>query len=262
MNSHIVTSDSVRISYELTGDPSGAPLIFLHSLGSDHNQWRPQIDALSDEYQVLAVDTRGHGTSDAPAGDYMLDRMATDVIEIADSVGLETFHLCGLSVGGLMAQWIALHHGDRLRTLSLANTAAKIGSAEVWNERATIALTNGVGSMVDVILARWFLPTFAAQRPDLMASLTATLTATQAQGYAGTCAALGRADLRSEVQNITAKTLLVASSDDTATPPADLEFLHASIAGSTYRLISDAAHISNLEDSDQFTHLLRTHLAQ
>jgi 3-oxoadipate enol-lactonase len=262
MNSHIVTSDSVRIAYELTGNQNGEPLIFLHSLGSDHNQWRPQVDALNDEFHVLAIDACGHGQSDAPSGNYTLDRMATDVIEVADSVGMSTFHLCGLSVGGLMAQWIALHHGDRLRTLTLANTAAKIGSAEVWNERATIALTNGVGSTVDVILARWFLPAFAAQHPDLMASLAATLTATSSVGYAGTCAALSQADLRSDVHTITAKTLLIASSDDGATPPADLEFLHANIAGSTYHLISDAAHISNLEAPEQFTRVLRTHLTR
>jgi 3-oxoadipate enol-lactonase len=262
MNGHITTGDSVHIGYELTGKPTGAPLIFLHSLGSDHNQWRPQIDALTDEFHVLAVDARGHGLSDAPAGDYALDRMATDIIEVADHVGMDTFHLCGLSVGGLMAQWIAINHSDRLRTLTLANTAAKIGSAEVWNERANIALTNGVGSMIDVILARWFLPPFAAQHRELTASLAATLTATSSKGYAGTCAALSRADLRSDVRQITTRTLLIASSDDGATPPTDLEFLHANIAGSTYHLIEDAAHISNLEAPDHFTRVLRTHLTQ
>jgi 3-oxoadipate enol-lactonase len=262
MNSHIVTSDGVRIGYELSGNPNGAPLIFLHSLGSDHNQWRPQIETLGGDFHVLAVDARGHGRSDAPSGHYVVDRMANDVVEVADRIGLSTFHLCGLSVGGLMAQWIAIHHADRLRTLTLANTAAKIGTADVWNERANIALTNGVESMVDVILARWFLPTFAAQHPDLMASLAATLTATSSAGYAGTCAALSRADLRDDVSKITIKTLLIASSDDGATPPADLAFLHANIAGSSYHLISNAAHISNLEAADEFTRVLRTHLKQ
>jgi 3-oxoadipate enol-lactonase len=121
-------------------------------------------------------------------------------------------------------------------------------------------MAHGVASMVDVILARWFLPPFAAGNPELIASLTATLTATKAVGYAGACAALRDADLRHEVSAIKAKTLVIAASDDAATPPSDLEYLHAKIGGSRYHLIQNAAHISNLEAADEFTRELRAHL--
>jgi 3-oxoadipate enol-lactonase / 4-carboxymuconolactone decarboxylase len=260
MSTRLVTSDDTRIAFELTGAPNGQPLVFLHSLGSDRNQWRPQIDDLSGDFRILEVDTRGFGQSDAPTGPYTLERLATDVIELADMAGFDTFHLCGLSLGGMMAQWIAINHPHRLRTLTLANTAAKIGAAEVWNERAETARAHGVGSMVDVILARWFLPPFAARNPELIASLTATLSATSAAGYAGACAALGAADLRNDVSAITAKTLLIAASDDGATPPSDLEYLHTKIAGSRYHFIQNAAHISNLEAPEEFTRELRAHL--
>ncbi len=260
MSTPFVTSDNTRIAFEVTGNGDGPPLIFLHSLGSDRNQWRPQIDALSPDFRILEVDTRGFGQSDAPAGPYTLERLSTDVIELADMAGFDTFHLCGLSLGGLMAQWIAIHHPHRLRTLTLADTAAKIGTAEVWNERGETAMAKGVGSMVEVILARWFLPPFAAQNLELIASLSATLTATKAEGYAGACAALRDADLRDEVGAIKAKTLVIAATDDGATPPSDLEYLHANIEDSRYYLIHDAAHISNLEAADEFTRELRTHL--
>jgi 3-oxoadipate enol-lactonase len=260
MSTQFVTSDNTHIAFELTGNAEGPPLVFLHSLGSDRNQWRPQIDALSPTFRILEVDTRGFGKSDAPTGPYSLERLATDVIELADMTGFDTFHLCGLSLGGMMAQWIAIHHPHRLRTLTLANTAAKIGMAEVWNERGETAMANGVGSMVEVILARWFLPPFAARNPELIASLSATLSATNAVGYAGACAALRDADLRDDVSVITAKTLVIASSDDGATPPSDLEYLHANIKRSRYYLIHNAAHISNLEAADEFTRELQVHL--
>ncbi len=260
MSTRLVTSDDTHIAFELTGNAEGEPLVFLHSLGSDRNQWRPQINALSPDFRTLEVDTRGFGQSDAPPGPYTLERLSTDVIELADMAGFDNFHLCGLSLGGMMAQWIAIHHPDRLRTLTLANTAAKIGTAEVWNERGENAMANGVGSMVEVILARWFLPAFAARNPELIASLSATLTATKAVGYAGACAALRDADLRDEVSAIKAKTLVIAASHDGATPPSDLEFLHAKIDGSRYHLINNAAHISNLEAADEFTRELQAHL--
>jgi 3-oxoadipate enol-lactonase len=260
MSTRLVTSDNTRIAFELTGTPSGQPLIFLHSLGSDRNQWRPQINALSADFRILEVDTRGFGQSEAPPGPYTLERLATDIIELADMAGFNTFHLCGLSLGGMMAQWIAIHYPHRLRTLTLANTAAKIGAAEAWNERAEMATAMGVGSMAEVILARWFLPPFASENPELIATSTATLARTSAVGYAGACAALRDADLRDEVGTITAKTLIIAASGDAATPPSDHEFLHAKIKHSRHHLIPNAAHISNLEAADEFTHELRTHL--
>jgi 3-oxoadipate enol-lactonase len=260
MSTPFVTSDNTRIAFELTGNAEGPPLVFLHSLGSDRNQWRPQITVLSPAFRILEVDTRGFGKSDAPTGPYTLERLATDVIELADMAGFDTFHLCGLSLGGMMAQWIAIHHPHRLRTLTLADTAAKIGTAEVWNERGEAAMANGVGSMVEVILARWFLPAFAARNPELIASLRATLTATSAVGYAGACAALRDGDLRDEVGTIKAKTLVIAASHDGATPPSDLEYLHAKIEGSRYHLIHDAAHISNIEAADEFTRELLVQL--
>lgn len=260
MSPRLVASDGTNIGFEVAGNSSGEGLIFLHSLGSDRNQWTPQIDALSNDYRILKVDTRGHGTSDAPKGDYTMARLATDIIELADAADLKSFHLCGLSLGGMMAQWIGIHHPDRLRSLTLANTGAKIGTPDTWNERVTTARTEGMAPLVEPALTRWFLPDFCDANPAIIEPMRATLSATDPIGYSGACAALRDADLRGDVPKITARTLVIASTDDPATPPTDLEFLHGSIAGSTYRLLKNAAHISNIEVADQFTTALRDHL--
>lgn len=257
----MVTSDGTRIGFELTGDPDGAPLVFLHSLGSAQAQWQPQVEALSATHHILLVDTRGHGTSDAPAGDYTLAQLATDVLELADMAGFRTFHLCGLSLGGMMGQWIAIHHGGRLRSLTLANTGAKIATIEAWNDRANVARSDGMAPLIDAVLARWFTPDFPERYPDLFAAVRATLATTEPNGYAGCCAALRDADLRTEVPQISARTLLIAAAHDPATPPSDLAFLHANISGSHLHLIEDASHISNIEAADDFTAALKAHLA-
>ena len=262
MTTRLVTSDGTRIAFEFAGNPDGAPLIFLHSLGSSHAQWQPQVEALADTYRILGVDTRGHGASDAPAGDYTLATLAMDVVELADMAGFATFHLCGLSLGGMMAQWIAIHHGHRLRTLTLANTGAKIGTPESWNERAEIARTQGMTPLLDAVLARWFTPAFGPAHPETIDRLKATLATTDPTGYSGCCAALRDADLRAEVPQITAQSLLIASTHDGATPPNDLTFLHANISGSHLHLIEEASHISNIEAPAEFTAALAGHLSQ
>jgi 3-oxoadipate enol-lactonase len=260
MDTRLVTSDGTGIGYTVTGNPDGPGLIFLHSLGSSHKQWQPQVDALGKTYRILLIDTRGHGISEAPAGDYSLAQLGADVIEIADVVGMETFHLCGLSLGGMMGQWIAINHPRRLRTLTLANTAARIGNEEIWNERMASASTVGLEPMAEAVLARWFTADFAARSPELMATTRATLVSTVPAGYAGCCAALRDADLRADAPKISARTLLIAARHDPATPPGDLEFLHTKISGSHLVMIEHASHISNLEAAAQFTAALSAHL--
>ena len=117
----------------------GRALILTHSLGSDHHMWDPQVEALKDQYYIVSIDNIGHGDSDVPAGDYSVADMADGVLAVADAAELERFHYCGLSVGGITGQWLGVHHPDRLLSLTLCNTAAKIGTPELWDERIEIA---------------------------------------------------------------------------------------------------------------------------
>jgi 3-oxoadipate enol-lactonase len=213
--------------------------------------WDPQIEALKEQYYIIAIDNLGHGESDVPTGEYTVADMAAATIAVADAVELERFHYCGLSVGGVTGQQISVHHGDRLLSLTLSNTAAKIGTPELWDERIRIAKTEGMGALVDGVIARWFSPDFAEREPERFARARATFLATDPVGYAGVCAALRDADLRDVVASITIPTLVIGGAIDEATPIEQARWLHEKISGS--RLVElNAAHLSNLDRTTEF----------
>jgi 3-oxoadipate enol-lactonase len=223
--------------------------------------WEPQIEALQDQYYIIAIDNLGHGQSDVPAGDYTINDLAAAAIAVADAAELEQFHYCGLSVGGITGLQLAAHHGDRLLSLTLCNTGAKIGTPELWDERIRTAKTSGMGALVDAVIARWFSPDFPEREPERFARARATLLATDPAGYAGVCAALRDADLRDDVGSITAPTLVIGGEHDEAAPIEQSRWLHDQIAGS--RLVElNAAHISNLDREPEFTAALTHFLSE
>jgi 3-oxoadipate enol-lactonase len=248
------------LAHDDVGSRDAPPLILVHSLGCDRRMWEPQIQPLSKKFRVIAVDIRGHGRSDVPAGDYTLEQLGRDVVDIADALSLDTFHYCGLSIGGLIGQWLGLNAGTRLRSLTLCNTGAKISEVERWNERIDIARTQGMPALVDAVIDRWFTPAFIAAHPDAIERARRWLLATDAGGYAGCCAAIRGADLRDEVGAITTRTLVIGGTGDVATPPEQSAFLHAQIKGSDLKLL-DAGHLSNVEQRDEFTEALLGFLA-
>jgi 3-oxoadipate enol-lactonase len=245
----------MALGHDDIGGRDAPPVILVHSLGCDRRMWRAQVDALSSSFRVIAVDIRGHGRSAVPDGDYRLEQLGRDVIEVADLLTLDTFHYCGLSIGGLIGQWLGLNAAARLRSLTLCNTGAKISELERWNERIEVARTQGMAALVDAVIERWFTPAFIASHPDDIARARTWLLETDAEGYAGCCAAIRGADLRDEVRAITARTLVVGGTGDVATPPEQSEYLHEQIAGSELRLLA-AGHLSNIEQEAEFTEAL------
>lgn len=260
MTSFATTSSGTRIAYVTAGRPWRPALVLTHSLGSDHRMWAPQVEALKSQYFIVAIDNVGHGESDVPPGDYTVSELGGAVLAVADATQLERFHYCGLSVGGLTGQWLAVHHPHLLLSLTLSNTAAKIGTAELWDERIRVARDEGMGALVDGVIARWFSSEFAAQHPDQFARARATLLATDPMGYAGVSAALRDGDLRDSVGAVTMPTLVVGGTRDQATPVDQARWLHEQIGGS--RLVElDAAHLSNLDREGEFTAALEGFLA-
>ncbi len=166
MTSFATTATGTRIAYDTAGRPWRPALILTHSLGSDHRMWMPQVAALKSQYFIVAIDNVGHGQSDVPTGDYTVSDLGLAVLAVADAAELDHFHYCGLSVGGLTGQWLAVHHSHRLLSLTLSNTAAKIGTPELWDERIRVARSQGMGALVDGVIARWFSATFAEQHPE------------------------------------------------------------------------------------------------
>ena len=261
MSTFVTTSNGTRIAYAVSGRPWRPSLIFAHSLGSDHRMWELQAQALEEQYYIVSVDNIGHGQSDVPAGDYTVDGMAAAVLAVADAEQLSTFHYCGLSVGGITGQWLAVHHPQRLLSLTLSNTAAKVGTPELWNERIGIARSQGLGGLVDAVIARWFSPDFAERNPDRLAQARATLLATDPIGYAGVCAALRDTDLRDVVGSIELPTLVIGGTEDQSTPIEQSRWLHEQIDGS--RLVElHAAHLSNLDREAEFTAALEQFLGE
>ncbi len=255
------TPNGTRIAYTTAGRPWRPALVLNHSLGSDHRMWEPQVKALKNQYFIVALDNVGHGESAVLAGEYSIIDLADAVLAVADAAEVDEFHYCGLSVGGLTGQWLGIHHAERLLSLTLCNTAARIGAEDVWNERMRVALSDGMSALVDGVIGRWFSADFAERRPALLAQARATLLATDPVGYAGVCAALRDADLRESVGSITTSTLVIAGTQDQATTVDQGRWLHEQIAASRFVAL-EAAHLSNLDRDADFTAALGSFLAE
>ena len=245
----------VRIRYELTGDPGLPVLVMSHSLGADLTMWEPQLAAFAPHVRVLCYDTRGHGGSSIPDGQYTVADLGSDVLRLLDLLGILKASFCGLSMGGVVGQWLGIHAQDRIERLVLADTAAKIGTKEGWNSRIETVLRDGLGPVIPGTLERWFTAPFRAAEPETIACTAAVLGTTSAKGYAGCCAAIRDADFRSNIAQIGAPTLVITGSDDPVTPPADGRSMADSITGSKYMELA-AAHLSNVEAAGAFNEAL------
>lgn len=251
--------DGVRMNYELTGAAGLPVLVLSHSLGTNLTMWQPQIDALSADFRLLCYDTRGHGKSSIPPGPYTVADLGRDLLQLLDLLEIVQVSFCGISMGGVIGQWLGVHAPNRLDRLILANTAAKIGTAEGWNARIATVWQEGVRPTISGTLERWFTAGFRASQPQTVAAIGAMLQSTDPQGYAANCAAIRDADFRATIQAIHASTLVIAGSRDVGTTPADGRFLAEQIAGSQYVELP-VAHLSSVEAADEFNAALLTFL--
>lgn len=247
--------DGVRIRHELTGDPGLPVLVLSHALGVDLTIWEPQLAALASHVRVLRYDTRGHGGSSVAGGHYTAAGLGRDVLALLDALGIEQASFCGLSMGGVVGQWLGIHAQDRIRRLVLANTAAKIGSEEAWNSRIETVLRDGLDPVIPGTLERWFTAPFRAAEPETIAHTAALLRATSTKGYAACCAAIRDADFRSGIKRIKIPSLIIAGREDPVTSIQDGAFLAESITGSRYVELA-AAHLSNVEAAGAFNEAL------
>lgn len=249
-----------QIHYRLEGKPELPALMLSNSLGADLSMWDAQMPAFTPHFRVLRYDSNGHGASTFSGGGFKIDRVGQDAAGLLDHLGLETISFCGLSVGGLVGQWLALNAAKRLAKVVLCNTSAQIGTAEGWNARIDAVKRGGIASISKDILERWFTPSFHAHEPGTVDRFRKILNATPPGGYIATCAAIRDADLRGEVSKIRAQTLVIAGTQDKATPPEGGRFLAERIAGSKY-IELDTAHLSNVEMPQQFSNEVLKFLA-
>lgn len=252
--------NGATIHYRTDGARSLPCLVLSNSLGTDLGMWRDQVAALSERYHLVRYDTRGHGLSASPPGPYSIAQLGGDVVALLDHLDIETAHFCGLSMGGVTGQWLGVHAARRLNKLVLANTAARVGTADGWQARAAAVRAHGLDGIAGTAASRWFTPDFIAREPDTVAAMAAALRAQNAEGYAACCEALAAADLRGAIDAIAAPTLIIAGRADPVTTEADAEAMRAAIPDARVSVLP-ASHISNVETPEPFSKALLAFLA-
>ena len=246
-----IDTKDVRLFYRLEGREELPVLVLSHSLGCDHSMWDPQMPDLLSYFRVLRYDTRGHGASGVPAGGYTIDQLGNDVVQLVQALGITTFALCGLSMGGAVGQWLALHHAQRLSALVLANTSPQFGTRDIWEARLKAVNEGGIKAIADAVMQRFFSP--ARQSSTVGQSTRLVLLGTDPAGYTGCCAGLRDFNTRSELSRISLRTLVIGSDLDPSTPwEANGEILAREIPGAQ-SVVLQAAHLSNLEQPRAFT---------
>lgn len=245
----------IRLHYEFAGSRGRPVLVFSNSLGANLSMWEPQLAALTPHLSILRYDTRGHGQSSAPPGPYSVADLGLDLLHLFDSLGIARASFCGLSMGGVIGQWLGIHAGDRLHKLVLANTAAKIGTAEFWSARIDLVLREGLQPIIPGTLERWLTPAFLAAHPEVVTATAAMIAATDVPAYGACCGAIRDADFRGELSRIQTPVLAISGTYDPTTTRADARYLVDNIIGASYVELS-AAHLSNTEAPDGFNRAL------
>lgn len=239
-------SRRVALSWVASGDPDQPAVVLVHSLGADRSIWQPPLSFIVG-YRVIRLDLRGHGESPAPPGPCSLEDLAEDVLGVADAAGVSRFHVCGVSLGGLVGLFLAARHPERVHSLIAANTAAKIGTRAHWDERCRAVRASGMERIADAVVGRWFSPGFTEREPPTVARLRAIFAATDPEAYVACCEAIASADLTPELSRITAPALVVGGELDVSTPVAEARALHAGIRGSELLVFPGVGHLSNVE---------------
>ena len=250
------TSNDAEINYQTFGDANKPAIVFSNSLGTKYSMWQPQIDALQNDFFVICYDTRGHGASSAPQGPYTIEQLGQDVTNLLDHLNVKKASFCGISMGGLTGQWLAIHKPEYFNHVIVCNTAAKVGQEQAWNERAALVREQGLQPIAATAASRWFTERFIQSQAAIVESLSNDLAAGSAEGYASCCEALAKADLREELKNIKVPVLVIAGQQDPVTTVVDGQFMVDRIPNSQLFEIN-ASHISNIECPNEFTQAIR-----
>jgi len=237
------------------GDANAPALVLSNSLGTTLEMWAPQVAAFSQNHRVIRYDTRGHGGSVVTPGPYTIAELGQDVLAILDALEVSSAAFCGISMGGHTGLWLGAHAGDRLQALAVCNSAARIGTAQGWEERAaTVRQSAGAGmkSLAASAPGRWFTADFVSKQPDTVHAAQSMLAGINPEGYAACCEALAHSDLYADLWRIATPTLLIAGVFDPVTTEADAHTMQTAIAEAHTQALQ-ASHLSNLEVPLAFT---------
>lgn len=246
-----------HVSY---GNNDRSTVVLLGSIGSNTDMWLPQLDALSHDHRVIALDHRGHGRSEVIPGSATIEDLAKDVLQTLDTLGVEQFKIAGLSLGGAVAQYLAAT-SDRVTHAAFLCTSPKFGEPAGWYERAAASRTAGVDSLADAIVSRWFSPGFLEAKPATTHHYRQMIAATDNEGYASCCDALAGWDFGDRLGEITVPVLTIAGADDPATPPEILQTIADGVTDGRAEVLSPGAHVPTVERPEEVNELLKAHFA-
>lgn len=251
-------ANDVRIAYRFDGPEDAPTLVLVNSLGTNLHMWDSQIAPLSQHFRVLRYDFRGHGASSVPAEPSTIAQFGLELLSLLDTLKIEHVHICGLSLGGIIALYVVSRYPERVNRAVFANTATRIGSVATWDARIDAVQKGGMAAIQDAVLARFLSAGFRQQHPEISQKIRAMVETTSPSGYVGACAALRDADLRATLGSIHTPSLIIGSELDESTPPSQAEELHTSISASQLVIFPQTAHLSNVEQPEAFSnHVLR-----
>lgn len=256
---HFLRIDGITISYEVTTvDPGNPVLVLINSLGTDSRIWHLAVPKLAEDFTVVTYDKRGHGLSDLGDPPYQIEDHVADLVGLLDHLEFANVILCGLSVGGLIAQGLYAQRPDLVKAMVLADTAHKIGTADMWNARIAAIEENGLGAILEDIMSRWFTRPFHTSDNGAYRGYSNMLARQPVAGYTGTCAAIRDADFTEKAQAIQVPVLCIVGEEDGSTPPDLVRSLANLIEGAQFEVIKGAAHIPCAETPAAFAAAVRS----
>ncbi|MCL6285726.1 3-oxoadipate enol-lactonase [Ruegeria sp. 2012CJ41-6] len=250
----------VQLHYRVDGDPDGAPVVFANSLGTDLRLWDSLLPHLPGGLKIIRYDKRGHGLSSVPDGPYAMGALVRDAERLLDHLSVRDCVFVGLSIGGMIAQGLAVKRLDLVRGMVLSNTAAKIGTPALWDDRIAMARAGGIEALADATMERWFSRTFRATSE--LALWRNMLTRQPLEGFLGCSAAISGTDFYTPTSGLRLPTLGIAGSEDGSTPPDLVRETVELVPGSDFKLIRRAGHLPCVERPDDYAALLTAFLAQ
>ncbi|TNF90931.1 MAG: 3-oxoadipate enol-lactonase [Gammaproteobacteria bacterium] len=246
----------VTLHYRIEGDPDGAPVVFANSLGTDLRLWEQVIPYLPAGLRILRFDKRGHGLSSCPPGEYRIEELVQDTMRLIEALDFRGCLFVGLSIGGLIAQGLAANHPELLRAMVISNTAARIGTPDMWQERIDALRAGGIEVLADSVMERWFSEGFRRHRGLELAAWRNMLTRTPLDGYIGCSAAVAASDFTESSAGLGLPTLAIAGSEDGSTPPEVVRATARLIAGARYEQIDNAGHLPCVEQPAEYARIL------
>jgi 3-oxoadipate enol-lactonase len=251
-HSFIAAGDGARIAYRFDGREDAPVLMLSNSIATSLRMWDGVMPDLVERFRVLRYDTRGHGASDAPVGAYSIDRLGRDVVELLDALGLERVHFLGLSLGGMIGQWLGIRAPERIERLVLSNTSAYLGPADYFDGRiAELARIRDMHETAEGFVRNWFSPEPIDQGLPVVDAFRKMVAETPPAGLAGCFAAVRDLDFRRTVALVDRPTLVIAGEHDTVTLPVHGEAIAHSIVGARY-LSLPCVHLPNVESQRPF----------